>query len=117
VAKAGASQEAGTVKVFIELPDVTCPGSTCTLTYDAARDQPKGRHDRAVARESFDPETWVTVSAHARGTDRSDERATSIRVGTPQAQVHYAEHFVTHSAVQTWRSMPRNATGLVTASG
>ena len=54
VAKAEASQEAGTVRVFIELRDVNYPGSTYTLTYDAERDELEGRYFQAVARETFD---------------------------------------------------------------
>lgn len=54
VAKAEASQEAGAVHVFIELRDVNYPGSTYTLTYDAARDQLEGRYFQAVARETFE---------------------------------------------------------------
>jgi uncharacterized protein (DUF2147 family) len=54
VARADASHEGGTVKVFIELRDVNYPGSTYTLTYDPARDQLKGRYFQAVARETFD---------------------------------------------------------------
>lgn len=54
VAKAEASQEGGTVKVFIELRDVNYPGSTYTLTYDPANDQLKGIYYQAALREQYE---------------------------------------------------------------
>lgn len=54
VAKAKASQEGGTVKVFMELRDVNYPGSNYTLTYDAGKDRLVGRYYQAVAGETFD---------------------------------------------------------------
>jgi hypothetical protein len=41
VAKAEVSRDGSATKVFIELRDVNYPGSTYTLTYDSARDQPQ----------------------------------------------------------------------------
>jgi hypothetical protein len=54
VAKAEASQEGGTVKVFIELRDVNYPGSTYTLAYDPAADQLKGIYYQALQQLSFE---------------------------------------------------------------
>ena len=54
VAKAEASQEGGTIKVFLELRDVGYPGSTYTLTYDPATDQLKGAYFQAAMRQTFD---------------------------------------------------------------
>jgi hypothetical protein len=54
VAKAEASQDGGTVKVFIELRDVNYPGSTYDLTYDPADDCLKGIYFQAAIRQRFD---------------------------------------------------------------
>jgi hypothetical protein len=54
VAKAEASTEAGSVKVFIELRDVNYPGSTYTLAYDPATDQLKGDYFQAALKQTFD---------------------------------------------------------------
>ena len=54
VAKAEASQEGGTVKVFIELRDVNYPGSQYTLTYDSGNDRLTGTYYQAVAGETYD---------------------------------------------------------------
>jgi len=54
VGKAEASQEGGTVRVYIELRDVNYPGSNYTLTYDAKNDRLVGRYYQAVAGETFD---------------------------------------------------------------
>lgn len=54
VAKAEASQNGGTVKVFIELRDVNYPGSTYTLAYDPAADQLKGIYYQAALRQQFE---------------------------------------------------------------
>lgn len=53
VAKAEASRDGGTVKVFIELRDVNYPGSTYTLTYDPASDQLNGIYYQAVEKQRF----------------------------------------------------------------
>jgi hypothetical protein len=54
VAKAEASQDGGTVKVFIELRDVNYPGSTYNLTYDPADDCLKGIYFQAAIGQRFD---------------------------------------------------------------
>jgi hypothetical protein len=54
VAKAEASQDGGTVKVFIELRDVNYPGSTYNLTYDPADDCLKGAYFQAAIGQTFD---------------------------------------------------------------
>ena len=53
VFKAEASQEGATTKVFLELRDVHYPGSTYTLTYDAASDQLKGVYYQAALQQRF----------------------------------------------------------------
>lgn len=53
VAKAEASRDAAGLKVFVALQDVNYPGSTYTLTLDAADAQLKGIYYQAVARESY----------------------------------------------------------------
>jgi hypothetical protein len=53
VAKAEASRDGETLQVFIELRDVNYPGSTYTLTYDAAADQLKGVYYQAVEGQRF----------------------------------------------------------------
>ena len=54
VAKAEASQEGGSMKVFIELQDVNYPGSTYTLTYIPERDLLRGIYFQALQRQSFE---------------------------------------------------------------
>jgi len=54
VAKAAASQEAGSVKVFIELRDLNYPGSTYTLTYDPTNDLLQGDYFQAALKQTFD---------------------------------------------------------------
>jgi hypothetical protein len=54
VARAEASQEGTTTKVFIELRDTNYPGSTYTLTYDPQTDQLKGVYFQAALKQSFD---------------------------------------------------------------
>ena len=54
VAKAVASQESGSVKVFIELRDLNYPGSTYTLTYDPAKDLLQGGYFQAALKQTFD---------------------------------------------------------------
>src|SRR5262245_60970640 len=53
VAKAEASRDAHTTKVFFELRDVNYPGSNYTLTYDPASDQLKGIYYQAVEKQRF----------------------------------------------------------------
>ena len=54
VAKAEASLDGAAVKVFIELRDVNYPGSTYTLTYDAAGDQLYGIYYQALQQQRFE---------------------------------------------------------------
>jgi hypothetical protein len=54
VVKAQASQENGSVTVFIELRDVNYPGSTYTLTYDPTSDRFKGDYFQAALKQTFD---------------------------------------------------------------
>jgi hypothetical protein len=54
VAKAVASREGAKLKVFIELRDVNYPGSTYTLSHDAASDQLKGIYFQAVQQQNFE---------------------------------------------------------------
>jgi len=54
VAKAEASRDGGSLKVFIELRDVNYPGSTYTLIYDPANDQLKGDYFQAALKQTFD---------------------------------------------------------------
>jgi hypothetical protein len=54
VAKAEASQDGGTIKVFIELRDVNYPGSTYTLAYDPQSDQLKGIYYQALQQQIFE---------------------------------------------------------------
>ena len=56
VAKAEASREGETVKVFIELRDVNYPGSTYTLVYDPATDRLVGNYFQAAMGQNFDVE-------------------------------------------------------------
>ena len=53
IGKAEASRGGDGTKVFIELRDVNYPGSTYSLTYDAAGDQLKGIYYQAVERQRF----------------------------------------------------------------
>jgi hypothetical protein len=54
VAKAEASRDGGSTKVFIELRDVNYPGSTYTLTYDPTKDQLQGDYFQAALKQTFD---------------------------------------------------------------
>ena len=54
VAKAEASQEGGSTRVFIELRDANYLGSTYKLTYDPADDRLKGIYFQAAERRAFD---------------------------------------------------------------
>jgi uncharacterized protein (DUF2147 family) len=54
VAKAEASREGDTTKVFIELRDVNYPGATYNLTYDFERDQLRGVYYQPALGQSFD---------------------------------------------------------------
>jgi len=56
VAKAEATLEGSTPKVFVELRAPNYPGSTYTLTYDAQRDQLRGVYFQAVQRQNYDVE-------------------------------------------------------------
>ncbi|MCU0785585.1 MAG: hypothetical protein MUF81_16385 [Verrucomicrobia bacterium] len=56
VAKAEASQEGATVKVFIELRDVNYPGSTYTLVYQPAADRLVGNYFQAAMGQNFEVE-------------------------------------------------------------
>jgi len=53
VAKAEASQDRGTVKVFIELRDVNYPGSTYNLAYGPADDRLTGTYFQAIERTTY----------------------------------------------------------------
>ena len=54
VAKAEASSEGETVKVFVELRDVNYPGATYTLTYDPANDVLMGAYFQPTLQQTFD---------------------------------------------------------------
>jgi hypothetical protein len=54
VANAVATVAGETIKVFVELRDVNYPGSTYTLTYDAAKDEFTGAYFQAAARETYE---------------------------------------------------------------
>jgi hypothetical protein len=54
VAKAEASRDGETVKVFIELRDVNYPGSSYSLTYDPAGDRLSGTYFQAIERVTYD---------------------------------------------------------------
>jgi len=54
VEKAKASQDGDGTKIFIELRDVNYPGSTYSLTYDAANDRLQGIYYQAVERLRFE---------------------------------------------------------------
>ena len=53
IAKAEATREASTLKVFVELRAPNYPGSTYTLTYDQEHDQLKGIYFQAVEQQRF----------------------------------------------------------------
>lgn len=53
VAKAEATAEAGTLKVFVEFRDVNYPGSTYTLTLESSGDVLRGDYFQAVAQEHY----------------------------------------------------------------
>jgi hypothetical protein len=54
VARADASRDGATVKVFVELRDVNYPGSTYTLSYDPASDQLKGIYFQAALQQRYE---------------------------------------------------------------
>ena len=54
IAKAEATRDGSTVKVFVELRAPNYPGSTYTLTYDQEQDQLRGIYFQAVEQRSFD---------------------------------------------------------------
>ena len=54
VAKAEASQEGETIKVFIELRDKNYPGSTYDLTYDPQADSLAGIYYQAALQQQFE---------------------------------------------------------------
>ena len=53
VARAEASRDGTTTKVFVELRDVNYPGSTYTLTYDRVSDQLRGVYFHAGLGQRF----------------------------------------------------------------
>ena len=54
VAAAKATQQAGTLNIFVELRDTGYPGCTYTLTYDAPTDQLRGDYFQAALQQHFD---------------------------------------------------------------
>ena len=54
VAKAEASQDAGTLKVFVKLRDVNYPGSTYDLIYDPQSDSLGGIYYQAALQQRFE---------------------------------------------------------------
>ena len=54
VAKAEATRDGATTKVFIELRDVNYPGSTYTLGYEPQSDQLQGIYFQAIQRQNFE---------------------------------------------------------------
>jgi len=54
IAKAEATRDGSTMKVFVELRAPNYPGSTYTLTYDPQQDQLKGIYFQAVQQQRFD---------------------------------------------------------------
>jgi len=54
IAKADATRDGSTVKVFVELRAPNYPGSTYTLTYDQEQDQLKGIYFQAVEQQRYD---------------------------------------------------------------
>ena len=53
VAKAEATRDGSTLKVFVELRAPNYPGSTYTLTYDPQQDQLRGIYFQAVQQQNF----------------------------------------------------------------
>jgi hypothetical protein len=53
IAKAEATRDGPTVKVFVELRAPNYPGSTYTLTYDQEHDQLRGNYFQAVEQQNF----------------------------------------------------------------
>jgi hypothetical protein len=53
IAKAEATRDSSTLKVFVELRAPNYPGSTYTLTYDPQQDQLKGVYFQAVVQQNF----------------------------------------------------------------
>jgi len=53
IAKAEATRDGSTMKVFVELRAPNYPGSTYTLTYDRQQDQLKGIYFQAVQQQRF----------------------------------------------------------------
>ena len=56
IAKAEATRDGSTLKVFVELRAPNYPGSTYTLTYDPQRDQLRGIYFQAVQQQNFNVE-------------------------------------------------------------
>ena len=54
VARAEATREGSTLKVFVELRAPNYPGSTYMLTYDPSRDQLAGTYFQAALKQRFD---------------------------------------------------------------
>ena len=54
VARAEASMEGDSLKVFVELRDTNYPGSTYQLTYEPAADRLQGTYYQAALRESYE---------------------------------------------------------------
>ena len=54
VAKAQATRDGSSLKVFVELQGAGYGGSTYTLTYDPASDQLAGVYDQVVVRQRFE---------------------------------------------------------------
>ncbi|GAB4343866.1 MAG: hypothetical protein Kow0099_22710 [Candidatus Abyssubacteria bacterium] len=54
IAKAQASREGSTIKLYIELRDVNYPGSHYVLSYDPKTDQLNGTYYQAVAKETYE---------------------------------------------------------------
>lgn len=53
IARAEATRDGSTVKVFVELRAPSYPGSTYTLTYDPQQDRLQGIYFQAVQQQSF----------------------------------------------------------------
>jgi hypothetical protein len=53
IAKAHATRDGSTAKVFVELRAPNYPGSTYTLTYDPKQDQLRGIYFQAVEQQNF----------------------------------------------------------------
>jgi len=56
IAKAEASRDGSSMKVFVELRAPNYPGSTYTLTYDPQQDRLKGSYFQAAQQQSFNVE-------------------------------------------------------------